>query len=1060
MWIIEQKTPCLSLLAGVVAAVAVAGLLHAQTDDPMLFCMGTSIRAGGKDWAYVLWEVNDGAPLPDPAISVHARPGGFNDPGTFTRVTVAQRQNDPATVAWLIARAESIGQSAADLAHLLDTVFADLALSPGLSLEARLAAVIRAGAENPEAEENLRFLARRHAAIAMVLGRAVLVPITATGQTTLELRAFDPAGGQEGPLRGRVSVTANAPRILPAPLNVSGTTEASPRGHLVIGVRWDVSDAYRRVSLLGFGFNVYRLDRDFAVAHNYHITPPGPAELATLLATHPQDVKRANRLPVLIDEDDVPPGRPYFNDDNDRFAPDGEPFTAGQQFYYFVTACDVLGRDGEVSQGVLLTACDRQAPLVPVGVRARRLRTFDGTARDFGVEISWQPNPDTSNDTTTAYWIYRYASQDDPAFRSRDPLLNRIGGPVAQNTNLTRLVYIDTTPGEADFGRRYYYTVRAIDNSACGGNWSGHSAPVACNLRDEDGPGLPSATLFVDRLDVTVTAEEAPVDITESPVDRGDFRLVCKVPQAWLRDQVQSVSFYQREARDENAPVLFIGRYTLGDGMAAVTSRYLRVDSKINWFFYCQVTLRDGKMSNLARSGQFLSHSNLMICRHVLFNALGTVTRVPADPTDPGVPPSGSLVPTVTIHLDADSVEWRLFTQIDNGPLTLARQGLGTPNTDISDIRADVERYLHCADVKYFVQTFDNNGNPSPLKLIGHAFVPGAAPAALEYVAVEPSGTSNAPTFTVTWVGSPHGVDHFELHLGMPMSEPPEFLAGAGLSTNLIKGTGTALAVPNTDGTQETYLMAMYETPRVGAAFGDPDSDLFTVTLPAQINSRILVQIRPVGRCSEGEISYRQIASWTLPAPLSQVTVPWPARPLPPVAAPINTAIQPLFLPYQDYGDAVSRETAAIAIGRVDNNSDIMHLQSGGYLLPTDNPLEAFLYAPDDASDTLLPFVLYRRQVANSLFPSVSGQYVQVTPMIEHFASAIDTPTGKRRVLDPYLVIGRIDPQVAEDFHTICVRDRLGIVGGAAYEYLLMRFDERREPRDVLKLGTVTIPAR
>ena len=130
MWIIEQRTPCLSLLAGV-AAVAVAGLLHAQTDDPMLFCMGTSIRAGGKDWAYVLWEVNDGAPLPDPALSVHARPGGFTDPGTFTRVTVAQRQTDPATVAWLIARAESIGQSAADLAHLLDTVFADLALSPG-----------------------------------------------------------------------------------------------------------------------------------------------------------------------------------------------------------------------------------------------------------------------------------------------------------------------------------------------------------------------------------------------------------------------------------------------------------------------------------------------------------------------------------------------------------------------------------------------------------------------------------------------------------------------------------------------------------------------------------------------------------------------------------------------------------------------------------------------------------------------------------------------------------------------------------------------------------------
>jgi hypothetical protein len=395
---------------------------------------------------------------------------------------------------------------------------------------------------------------------------------------------------------------------------------------------------------------------------------------------------------------------------------------------------------------VLLTACDRQAPLFPVGVRARRLRTFDGTVRDFGVEISWQPNPDTSNDTTTAYWIYRYASQDDPAFRSRDPLLNRIGGPVAQNTNLTRLVYIDTTPGEADFGRRYYYTVRAIDNSACGGNWSGHSAPVACNLRDEDGPGLPSATLFVDRLDVTVHGEEAPVDITDSR-RRGDSGWSARCRKRGCATRCQSVSFYQREARDENAPVLFIGRYTLGDGMAAVTSRYLRVDSKINWFFYCQVTLRDGKMSNLARSGQFLSHSNLMICRHVLFNALGTVTRVPADPTDPGVPPSGSLVPTVTIHLDADSVEWRLFTQIDNRPAdACAPRASAPPTPDISDIRADVERYLHCADVKYFVQTFDKQREPEPAE-VDRTRLRSRRWLRLRWnmLRVEPSGTATPP---------------------------------------------------------------------------------------------------------------------------------------------------------------------------------------------------------------------------------------------------------------------------------------------------------------------------
>ncbi len=245
----------------VLALLLSAGAGRAQTDDPMLFGMATTVRLAGKDWAYVLWDVNAGAAMPDEAIAVFARAGDFSAAGTFTRVTIAQRQRDPAAIAWLISRAEAIGQTAADLSDLIDTVFADLALAPDLTLPQRLAAVVRAADENPEVAENLTFLARRHAAIAMASGRAAVVPIASSGASTIELRAYDAATDTAGTLRSRVGVTANAPRILPAPVSPANATEESPKSHLVIGLRWSVTDAYRRVSLLGFGFNVYQIGR-------------------------------------------------------------------------------------------------------------------------------------------------------------------------------------------------------------------------------------------------------------------------------------------------------------------------------------------------------------------------------------------------------------------------------------------------------------------------------------------------------------------------------------------------------------------------------------------------------------------------------------------------------------------------------------------------------------------------------------------------------------------------------------------------------------------------------
>jgi hypothetical protein len=1062
----SPRRPAARAAGWLLALLLAAGSGRAQTDDPMLFGMSTAVRLAGKDWAYVLWESNAGASLPDEAVAVYARAGGFTAGGTFSRVSVAQRQRDPAAIAWLIGRAEAIGQTAADLSDLLDTVFADLALAPDLTLAQRLAAVVRAADENPEVAENLALLARRHAAIALALGRAAVVPIASSGASTIELRAYDPATDAAGALRSRVGVTANAPRILPAPVSLANATEQSPKSHLVIGLRWGVTDAYKRVSLLGFGFNVYRMTRTFAESHGYHTSPPARADLPGLLATYPALVKRANRLPVLVDEDETPAGKPFFIDDNNRFEPGATPFTDGQQFYYFVTACDVLGRDGDVSAGLLLTARDFQSPLVPIGVQARRLRTYDGAARDFGIEVSWKPNPQTSNDVTSAYYVYRYTNTTDVTFRSTNAVLNRIGGPILQSTNVTRLVFIDTGVGEADIGRYRYYTVRAAEYASGGTNWSGHSAPVACNLRDEDGPGTPAGSLFIDRQHVGIKPEEQPGSITESPLDLGDFRVVCNLPDSDVRSAVRWVEFRGRPAASNSVAPYLIGRYPVAANNEAVTSRLVRVSDKIAWYFWCKALLADGRETPEARSGQFLPLADPMKIRVCYFTATGGVTRVTAGGgvqyMPPGTMSSTNNIPTVAIHLDSDSVEWRVYTQIDDGPLTLMRQGLGEPNTDISGIRGDVERYQHCVWVKYFVQTFDNNGNPSPLKLIDKCYIPGATPAAVEYVDVQTAGTAAAPALSVTWVAEPYGVDHFALYIGAEHTNPVPSWAGSGLSTNLAGAEGITLHWICSDGHDDVVHAGRYETLRVGAGLGSAEGNVFTVTIPVLLNRRYYVQIAAVSRCSEGSPSELKAASWTTPEVPGQITVPWPARPLPEVVDMTGSSIRPVYLDVYDYPKAVARRTVGVVIGRVENNPDVEHTTTEGYLLPTGDDVSAYLYSLAEGTDPLLPFVLYRRQVANGLFPSVSGQYVQVTPLIESFASKlnINYSPPRRALIDPYLVVGKIDPDLSADYDTICVRDRLGVAGGAVYEYYMMRFDSRKEPRDVLKLGTVTIPER
>ena len=170
--------------------------------------------------------------------------------------------------------------------------------------------------------------------MSFALGVAHAEPIP-PGTNTFELRLWNPALNQDTAVIGRVSVVAGTPTMLPAPgqpVEVRETNQMSAKGDLNIKLRWATPDPLRRITLLQYGFNVYRMTKAFAElpANNFHLSPPATATLLALATNGSPAVKRVNNLPVLADKDftaaavanfALDPATFFTADDNQRFQP-------------------------------------------------------------------------------------------------------------------------------------------------------------------------------------------------------------------------------------------------------------------------------------------------------------------------------------------------------------------------------------------------------------------------------------------------------------------------------------------------------------------------------------------------------------------------------------------------------------------------------------------------------------------------------------------------------------------------------------------------------------------
>src|SRR5439155_20109515 len=154
-------------------------------------------------------------------------------------------------------------------------------------------------------------------------------------------------------------------------------------------------------------------------------TPPPLPALLGLVATNPAAAKRINRVPItpgnlftLAEAADLmsPTGDTntmFIMDDDGRGRPNyfNYGFTNGAQFFYYVTARDVLGRDGGLSSGLLATVCDRMPPMPPRGVHVGNDYSYNKTttASNQALRGAWKQSLN-ANDLTPKPWIYRWTS--------------------------------------------------------------------------------------------------------------------------------------------------------------------------------------------------------------------------------------------------------------------------------------------------------------------------------------------------------------------------------------------------------------------------------------------------------------------------------------------------------------------------------------------------------------------------------------------------------------------------------------------------------------------------
>jgi hypothetical protein len=1178
---------------------------RAQTPlSDLVFSVGTTIRDDGNhDWSFVLLGTPDQALLSGKRFAVYGKAGDPASAAAFTLRGTIFQQTDVAALNNLLNQSTALGQ---DLAHLSDALTMLLHNVPGitnLSLAEKVLAGFQIGRADPLTAQALGLLSRVNPGLSLCLGQGFAEQIT--GLTTYEVREVSLATGAAGDVVGRVTIMPGAPVVLPAPGKPYQVVTNLPSEDLLIRLRWGTPPELRRLSLLSYGFNVWRTPRAYAEAAGFTNTlmPPTVAQLYTnayftnvnnTLVTPTKSFLAGTGLPGTAD-DMTDPTTVFFTDSNGRSRGNVHfptnippspgylvpPFNDGDQFYYFITARDILGRDGLVSPGGLASACRRIPPRAPTDVAVRNetqvLPLGSATTNQQYLRVVWQQNTNAA-DAVTAYWVYRWPNPTMALTNDAAPLSNRVG--VVTQVLGTNTGTFDDNGSDAPLIpglTTYWYTVRAVRAACAVCNpllplLSPHSAPAFGVLRRRDGPAaatgevigscgtpavmfqgfayLPESGLDTNRWNYSFTCDRRDPgvawvqffvtnQITSSfetfgpiyfppdgnhlempyslPITPGLYTLdvVCVVgtvyglvsPPAKCRfadpvaaGQRWGAGFLAGQvlltAASSSDPLLMALNANL-PGNQCVPANNPTADPSggtVTMQFDLPLprppamvqALTNGSWADVgiatpdANGFYTVAYPSCVLCPLPMFR--GCAVNLPAEADCAQhiarAANNGRVAPIrVRFRLTPRSREYRLYRQVNDGPLALISQGAAVYDPTRILLSTDDAMPVSAGRLCYYVQLLDEHGNPSPMASMGCKDVmPPNMPIPVLAEPV-PAVTNSQPQVTLNWFCPTSGVYRFEVLIRADDPAPsPNVKSVSSASLARLQAFNPAplyagLLHPIVLNSRIHLELAKFEeaylTPPVGAGFGPGPQFSLTANILANVPYTISVAALPA-QGTNGLPSVARKFTWYPIQP--PVTVPWPQRPMPTVkdfddqGPPRVQAV--LFADvHQQITDP--RYPVGIRIGElgpgnlrpastVGTTNFVKYITGSG----TSGDPNLCVYRrlsndPSRVGDPLLPIVVYRQQVTNAAFPRVSGSVTQVTPLLEHIA----WQAGSYAVVPDRLIGLGLENGV----WVLYLRDPQPVTYGASYRYFVVRFKASgatsgaSEVAEVIPAGMVTI---
>ena len=1104
------------VLVGVLLGSGFGPALHAQTATTA----GTSLRsADGRTWAYLTWNSDQPEFLQRAVIALFRKDGSPDSPGDYRLVSVLKRDPETAVIRAALQRAQQIGENLDMVGDLVQSAFAELVPAPTLPLEEKLQVIFATAQARPDTDRLLQFLTRTQPALALAAGQAFAVEIPSGVPTTFELRVCDriptDAGLECTTVMGRVTVTGGSFAPLPAPGIPTDVSWRGPRGDLNVRLLWATPNALRAEVMLQAGFQVYRVTPAHYAAH-FASRAPEPGELARLSQTTPAAVARVNLQPVYpnerfndtevqafrfrrqaedgtTDHPDLNP-IPYFTvDDNHRFEPGGRPFQDGDSFYYYVVARDLLGREGLPSPPALITICGRRAPVSPKEVTVEIASLFNPVApgpekRDQFFNVRWARNPTNQEAVPTdVYWVYRWNSPEEvvtPPVAGAPPKLPFKTIPAGDRRSLFYEAADDGAgrPLLPDADQKtYWYTVRAVRQAPCGDDLvSGHSPPVPGVLRGWEGPGRVDGELTVlCHVPRAEFVSWTPQAVAVPPPGIHVLELVCHREAG---DRATAWAEYYLATQDQPDPTgaglagdRYLGRVwferesltaTLGARIPRTVATSVRLRCRVGSDQGTVSPPADGVLTPLDGKwpkAQVVFRSVPVPAVRAVLGTCGSGRHLTRHPETGRLEPIG-----VTVRYTDTTREHRIYLSIDNGPLELVARGSGPRSAVIQETIESIPG--NAATLCFYVQNLDSQGLAGPMTFLGCVMAEGQQEMPVPLLAKPTPATTPDGRFTVAtlkWFCPLFAVERFRVLVHTEDSA----LLPARISTALYESPATWVELVG----GKSYRV--YETGRVGGNFGATGDPNFTLALEVQASVKYEFLVQAAGRPDDfglselGGFSQPVELQWSLPAAVGDDAVAWPARglglaqsyvagsPVPTVRPPPGDA---LYTPAVWTDPGSSQLHLGVLIGTTPG-TPLTDPQSGAATLEGVVDPRDMVGLVEEADPTLrasvLPCVLYRYQVANEAFPAVSGDVIQVSPLLRTIAHrTVGTPEARRTALvDPFIDV-KAELIAGVAVVRIYLKDTQPAVQGATYRYVMVRFTELGEVAGITHTSPVTIP--